>query len=99
MPDLRLVATLDDGRTVDVPHARDARGKRTQRQWGTIFALAGATHEVSVDRLHAYWSALARAGATPAGVVRVRAIRAIVSVSPDDRGRVVRDEELATFKP
>ena len=35
MPDLRFSATLDDGRTVDVPP-----GKRTQRQWGTIFALA-----------------------------------------------------------
>jgi hypothetical protein len=94
MPDLRFVATREDGREEAVAHARDADGYRTQRQWGTIFALVGATHEPSEARLRAYWSMLGKTG-----VVRVRALRATVSVDPDERGRVVREEEIASFKP
>jgi len=94
MPDLRLVATFEDGRVEDVPHARDAEGHRTQRQWGTVFALVGATHEPSESRLRAYFRALGKAG-----VVRVRALRQTVSVDPDAHGHVVREEEIASFKP
>ncbi len=79
MPDLRFSATLKDGSVVDVPFARDARGYRTQREWGTIFALAGATHEVSHERIRAYFATIPR----PPDVVSVRALRVRVSVDPD----------------
>lgn len=95
MPDLRFSATLADGSEVDVPFARDANGYRSQRDWGTIFALAGVTHEVSAARLHAYFATLQQ----PPGVVRVRALRVAVSVDPAVAAehRVLREEEIAAF--
>jgi hypothetical protein len=99
VPDLRFEATLADGRTVDVPHARDARGHRTQRQWGTVFALVGASHPVDDARLRAYFRALERGGAVPPGVVRVRVMRDWISANPDDHARIVREETIDAFSP
>ena len=95
MPDLRFFATLRDAREVAVPFARDAQGYRTQRQWGTIFALVGATHPVDEARLKAYFRGIPH----PPDVVSVRAVRARVAVDPDEHGRVISEETIATFKP
>jgi hypothetical protein len=96
MPDLRIVAILADGREIDVPHARDAHGYRTQRQWGTIWALAGAARAPGdaplpnlPDRLLAYYVRNARdepVRSLVRGAVRVRFSRTYVSVDPTRRG-------------
>ncbi len=98
MPDLRARATLRDGHEVDVHVLRDARGHRSQRQWGVVWALAGATHPVSPERLHAFAIYLARTDPTLHDATRVRLIRADVSVVPEARDQPpVREQDLATF--
>lgn len=99
MPDLRFVATRKDGSELDVVFARDARGYRTQRQWGTIFAVAGVTHAVDRARVEAYFRGIRASANVPADVWRVRAERARVSVDPDEHLRVVSRETIATFTP
>jgi len=94
MPDLRFVATESGGRQVDVPFARDARGYRTQREWGTIFALVGATHPVDQARLRAYFDGIHAPKASS-----VRAERADVAVDPDRHGEIVARRTIATFTP
>jgi hypothetical protein len=93
MPDLRIVAIRRDGSEVDVPHARDANGYRTQRQWGTIWSLAGVggvtgsrgTRERD-ERLLAYYAeAAAAAPDLVQGAQRVRFYALARSVRPEDR--------------
>jgi hypothetical protein len=95
MPDLRFVATKADGSEVDVPFSRDASGYRTQRQWGTIFALVGATHTIDASRLRAYFNGIQ----SPPNVVSVAADRVDAAVDPDAHGRIVRRRTIARFKP
>jgi hypothetical protein len=97
MPDLVVEAEWPDGRRAPVPHARDARGVRTQRQWGEIWSLAGVTDPVFPERLRAYYDFVRRA--EPArtlttGAVRVRFYRASVSVVPEERDAPARLEQL-----
>ncbi len=86
MPDLKIV--VDD---TEMIHARDAAGRRTQRQWGTIWALAGVTAPVDRARLHAYYISMADPYAPGATVSFYRVWR---SVLPEDHGKVVAEEEL-----
>jgi hypothetical protein len=88
IPDLLLEAEDADGRTVTLPHARDATGYRTQRQWGQIWSLAGVTSPVDRDRLRAYvMQALqdGRARTLARGAGRVRCWRVFDSVVPERR--------------
>jgi hypothetical protein len=97
MPDLVVEVELPDGRREPVPHARDARGYRTQRQWGEIWSLAGVTGPVSPERLRAYYDFVRRgepARTLTAGAVRVRFYRASLSVVPEQRGEPPRLEGL-----
>jgi hypothetical protein len=102
MPDLVVEVELQDGRHVVLPHGRDARGYRTQRQWGEIWSLAGVTGPVAPDRLRAYYDLVGRA--EPArtlatGAVRARFYRASVSVVPEERGAPPRREVLLLDLP
>jgi hypothetical protein len=92
LPDLRIVAIFADGREEIVPHARDANGYRTQRQWGTIWSLAavarapGDAPRPDVERLRAYYVQIARDNTLVQGATRVRFTRAYLSVLPANRG-------------
>lgn len=90
IPDLRIVAG-----DRELAHARDGAGRRTQRQWGTIWALAGVTAPVDEARLRAYYATIPGA---PRGV-EVRFVRAWRSVVPEDAGAVVSEDELVRFTP
>ncbi|HEX8790745.1 MAG TPA: HTTM domain-containing protein [Polyangiaceae bacterium] len=89
MPDLEIEAETADGRAVLLPHARDAHGYRTQRQWGEIWSLAGATSPVDPARLRAYldWTARTEpARSIVAGATRIRFYRVYRAVVPEQRG-------------
>ncbi len=89
MPDLRIEVQTADGAWRTVPHARDASGYRTQRQWGEIWSLAGATSPVDPRRLRAYLDAAAAqepARSLVAHAVRARFSRVYMSVVPEQRG-------------
>lgn len=90
MPDLRVIVRKDDGTTLDLVHARDANGRRSQRQWGTIWALAGVTAPVDEMRLRAYYKSLDG----PPTATEVRFVRAFRSVIPEDHGAIVSEEEI-----
>jgi hypothetical protein len=99
MPDLVVEIETADGRRVALPHARDRTGYRTQRQWGEIWSLAGATGPVSADRLRAYLDAVRRsepARSLAAGAVRARFYRSHVSVVPDRTNESDRHERQET---
>jgi len=101
MPDLRVTAVMADGREVDVPFARDARGYRTQRQWGEVFALAGFTHPADASRLRAYYIQLTRGEPSASalrGAVRVWFSRVSVPVDPDVPKTPEDWTELATLE-
>jgi Vitamin K-dependent gamma-carboxylase len=88
MPDLEISIEVAPGEWHVVPHARDANGYRTQRQWGEIWSLAGVTGPVDVARLWAYLNALAKS--EPARTLakhglRARFDRTYLSVVPEDR--------------
>jgi hypothetical protein len=88
MPDLEIEADTPEGRTVLVPHGRDAHGYRTQRQWGEIWSLAGVTSPVDPARLHAYLDWTARSEPARSIVARaagVRFYRVYRSVVPEQR--------------
>ncbi len=89
MPDLEIEAAMPDGTTALVPHARDAHGYRTQREWGEIWSLAGATSPVDPARLRAYLDWTARGEPARSIVLRstsVRFYRVYRSVVPEQRG-------------
>jgi hypothetical protein len=93
MPDLLVEAEAPDGRVTLLPHARDSRGYRSQRQWGQIWSLAGVTAAPDPARLRAYVAQLLREGRARSlarGAVRVRCSRAFVSVLPEERGEPPR---------
>ena len=54
MPDLLIEVVTTDGTRTVVPHARDADGYRTQRQWGEVWSLVGVTTPLDEARLRAY---------------------------------------------
>ncbi len=88
MPDLRIEVQMASGQWREVVHARDARGYRTQRQWGEIWSLAGVTSPVDPERLRAYLAEIA--GTDPARflvghAMRVRFTRVYRSVVPEQR--------------
>jgi hypothetical protein len=104
LPDLRIMAVLPDGRQVDVPHARDSNGYRTQREWGTVLSLAnaggvaGPDRETRERRLVAYFREATRAEPLRdevAGAVRVRFARVYRSAMPDRQGEILRETPLA----
>jgi hypothetical protein len=102
MPDLVVEVEMPDGRRVTLPHARDARGYRTQRQWGEIWSLAAVTGPVAPDRLRAYYDFVRRAEPArtlAAGAVRARFYRASVSVVPEERGAPPRREVMLLDLP
>lgn len=88
MPDLMILAAGADGGRREVVHARDASGRRTQRQWAEVWSLAGVTAPVDPRRLRAYLAALAPA--EPAHPRQVTFYRVYRSVVPGDGGRIAR---------
>jgi hypothetical protein len=102
MPDLLIEVERADGSRAPVPHARDAHGYRTQRQWGEIWSLAGVYGPSGEVRLRAYVAQLRRdpeARALLAGGVRVRVYRATVSVVPEERDLPARPVALLLDVP
>jgi hypothetical protein len=97
MPDLLVEAETADGTRTVLPHARNARGYRTQRQWGEVWSLAGITSPVDYDRLRAYVTQVAFREPTRSsmrGAVRIRCFRAFLSVVPEERGFPPRRADL-----
>jgi hypothetical protein len=99
MPDLVVTLEGADGRETVVPFARDARGYRTQREWGEIWSLVGVTSPFDAARLRAYADAtLAKepGRSLARGAVLVHCYRAFVPVDPDRKGEFARrGQELA----
>jgi hypothetical protein len=96
MPDLMIVAIDGAGARTEISQARDAAGRRTQRQWGEIWALAGVTAPVDPARLRAHLRTLP----LPGPAERVVFYRVYRSVIPEDRLQLTRPPlELATFNP
>jgi hypothetical protein len=86
MPDLMILAAEDDGAAREVPHARDAAGRRTQRQWAEVWSLAGVTAPLDERRLRAYYAAVVPApGPHPRRVTFFRVYRSVI---PGDGGRI-----------
>jgi hypothetical protein len=102
MPDLLVELEALDGRRTVLPHARDARGYRTQRQWGEVWSLAGLHGHPGDARLRAYLAQLRRAEparSLVAAAARVRFYRAYVSVVPEARDVAPRRDELLLDLP
>ncbi len=90
MPDLLVTAVRPDGHELELPHARDERGYRTQRQWAEVWALAGVTAKPDARRLQGYYRALVEHEPDrhlARGATAVRFYRAYRSVAPEDRGK------------
>jgi hypothetical protein len=88
MPDLLIAAVWRDGEEVTLSHARDARGYRTQREWGELWSVAGVTGPVNPSRLRAYVAEVSkgeRARRALAGAESIRVYRASISVVPEER--------------
>ncbi|MES1206101.1 MAG: HTTM domain-containing protein [Pseudomonadota bacterium] len=95
MPDLTMVTVDESGARVEIPHARDASGYRTQRQWAEIWSLAGVTAPVDPARLRAYYARVRPADRSrETGKERVAFYRVYRSVVPEDRGRLTRTPSL-----
>lgn len=102
IPDLVLEAEDANGRTVVLPHARDADGYRTQRQWGQIWSLAGVGSPVDPQRLRAYVTQTfedPRTRSIARDAVRVRCWRAFDSVVPERRDETPRRGALLAEIP
>lgn len=76
------MAIGDDGSEREVPHGRDAAGRRDQRTWGEVWSLAGVTAPVREDRLRSYYMQNARNGGA-AHDARARFERVWLPVDPD----------------
>lgn len=88
MPDLIVEVERADGSREVVPLAGGS-GVRSQREWGEIWSLAGATAPVDPTRLRAYLEG--HRGQEPLrsaldGAVQARFYRGYLSVAPKDRG-------------
>jgi hypothetical protein len=93
MPDLILEVEHADGTRTLVPGAGTGRAPRSQRQWGEIWSLAGATAAVNPVRLRAYLESirdLEPLRSALVGATAVRFYRGYLSVNPDDSGRPPR---------
>jgi hypothetical protein len=93
MPDLMLEVEAPGRPRTLLTHARDVRGRRTQRQWGEVWSLAGATARVDPDRLRAYADAVTRSEPGRSLVrdgAHVRCYRAYLSVVPEERQKPAR---------
>jgi hypothetical protein len=94
MPDLRIEVERADGTWVEIVHARDARGYRTQREWGEIWSLAGVNDPVNEARLRAYFVQTVRrsprARMEARGAIAVRFERTYRDVRPEHRGDPAR---------
>jgi hypothetical protein len=102
MPDLLIELEDPDGRRSVLPHGRDARGYRTQREWGEIWSLAGVHGAPSEARLRAYLAQLRRqepARSRLSAAARARFYRAYVSVVPEERDAPPRREVLLLDLP
>ena len=89
MPDLLIEVQTADGQWRLVPHARDAAGYRTQRQWGEIWSLAGVTSPVDPARLRRYLESVAEhepARSLVGRAMSARFSRVYFSVVPEQRG-------------
>jgi hypothetical protein len=87
MPDLMILAVGADGARREIAHARDAAGRRTQRQWAEIWSLAGVTAPVDQRRLRAYYAAIAPPASSPQQVTFYRVQRSVI---PGEGGRITR---------
>jgi len=97
MPDLVVTAVGPQGREVELPHARDERGYRSQRQWAEVWALAGVTAKPDARRLQAYYRSLVQREPDrqlAQGATRVRFYRVYRSVAPQDRGKPPLERRL-----
>jgi hypothetical protein len=97
MPDLVVTAVGPQGREVELPHARDDRGYRTQRQWAEVWALAGVTAKPDARRLQGYYRSLVQHEPDrhlARGATRVRFYRVYRSVAPEDRGKPPLERRL-----
>ena len=100
LPDLALTA-IGDGAAQAVPHGRDDAGRRSQREWGTVWSVAGLYGApFSVVRLMRYLAAERRSH--PAveralhGATEVRADLVWLKTDPDAWGSPPeRQRELA----
>jgi hypothetical protein len=102
MPDLLIELEDAGGRRTVLPHARDTRGYRTQRQWGEVWSLAGIHGHPGDARLRAYLAQLRRqepARSLVSGAARVRFYRAYLSVVPEEREAPPRRDELLLDLP
>jgi hypothetical protein len=102
LPDLVITAVSEDGGAREVPHGRDAQGRRSQREWGMVWSVAGLYGEPFDEaRLRAYLLAEARRPAVRAALVDARNVQATIVDRPTDPAdwalppRRVRD--VATF--
>jgi hypothetical protein len=92
MPDLMILSVGADGARREIVHARDASGRRTQRQWAEIWSLAGVTAPVDPRRLQAYYAAVA--APEPPRPRQVTFHRVYRSVIPEEGGRITRPPAL-----
>ncbi len=100
MPDLLIAAVGADGTPRELRHAR-TNGYRTQREWGQIWRLAGATGSVDEARLRAYFASIRRRPENQPllqGARSVRFFRAYRSVRPEDGARITRGVLLLDMK-
>jgi hypothetical protein len=100
--DLELSALLEDGASRRIPHGRDASGKRTQREWGTVWSIAGVYGPAfSVERLERYLAAERRRGPVERALAGAHAVRAQLvwwRTDPEAWGEPpVRARELAVI--
>jgi hypothetical protein len=100
--DLELTALLEDGSSRRIPHGRDAAGKRTQSEWGTVWGIAGVYGPpFSVERLGRYIAAERRRGPVERAVAGAYGVRAQLvwwRTDPEAWGQPpVRARELAVI--
>jgi hypothetical protein len=90
MPDLAIVAIDANGRARELRHARAPNGYRTQREWGELWRLAGASGPADTRRLVAYFQNVRKRPDNRQaleGVRQIKFYRAYRSVRPEDRER------------
>jgi hypothetical protein len=93
MPDLILEVDHADGTRTVVPGAGTGRTPRSQRQWGEIWSLAGATAAVNPVRLRAYLESIRVREPLRSALVEARGVRfyrGYLSVNADVSGRPPR---------
>jgi hypothetical protein len=102
MPDLEIDAVDSGDKETALVHARDARGYRTQREWGILWRLAGATGPSEKAALVAYFKSAVRRPenlTALASATRIRFYRAMRSIKPEDRERPPSSRHLLLEVP